>query len=62
MEIDSEVTVVAQVNNLKKLVSDILGSSQSHRYAFLVKAVGMLGELRDLINQREIEDYVSRVW
>ena len=59
MEIDSEPPLSDKIANLEKLVSDILGSSQIQNIAFLAKAVSHLQVLRDLINQREIEEYVS---
>ena len=59
MEIDSEVPLSTSITELQKLVSDILNSSQSIKYSFLLKAVSQLDELRELMNQREIEEYVS---
>ena len=59
MEIDSEVPLSASITGLQKLVSDILNSNQSTKHSFLLKAVNQLDELRDLMNQREIEEYVS---
>lgn len=59
MEIDSEISLAAQIANLQKLAKDILSSSQSNKHPFLLKAISQLEELRDLMNDRELSEYVS---
>jgi hypothetical protein len=60
MEIDSEPSLQQQIKDTQKLVTDIMGSSQNTKHPFLAKAVMFLNQLKDLMNERELSDYVSK--
>ena len=59
MEIDSQQPLSDHISNIQSQISAIVNSGQNTKYSFLQKALHLLEELRDLMNDREIEEYVS---
>ena len=59
MEIDSQQPLSDHISNIQSQISAIVNSGQNTKYSFLQKAFHLLEELRDLMNDREIEEYVS---